>query len=147
MEANNFTYTYPITVRYSDLDPQGHVNNAAYLTYMESARLGYYRESGIWFPNSGKSTGFVVARVEIDYLAPILFGQLIQVGVRLARMGEKSLTFEFLVEIASQGSPAARGIAVMVAYDNATGQSRLIPPEIREKLNRFEGLDEDHETT
>ncbi len=67
METKNFTYTHPITVRYSDLDPQGHVNNAAYLTYMESARLGYYERSGIWAPNAGKSTGFVVARVEIDY--------------------------------------------------------------------------------
>ena len=43
-----FTYYHPITVRYSDLDPQGHVNNAVYLTYVEIARLGYYEATGIW---------------------------------------------------------------------------------------------------
>ncbi len=146
MEMEKFTYTHPITVRYADLDPQGHVNNAVYLTYLESARLGYYEKSGIWVPNSGRSTGLVVARVEIDYLAPILYGEAIQVGVRLERMGEKSLTFTFQVETVNSGQPAAHGISVMVAYDNAGGKSRVIPEEWREKLNKFEGLDGNHET-
>jgi acyl-CoA thioester hydrolase len=146
MEAEKFTYTHPITVRYSDLDPQGHVNNAVYLTYLESARLGYYQKSGIWTPNSDKYTGLVVARVEIDYLAPILYGEAVQVGLRLARMGEKSLTFTFRIEAVATGQPAARGISVMVAYDNTGGKSRPIPVEWREKLNKFEGVDGDHET-
>ncbi len=67
-------------------------------------------------------------------------------NVRLARMGEKSLAFEFLIENMNSGSPAARGMSVMVAYDNAAGQSKSIPPEIRKKLEQFEGLDGDHET-
>ena len=37
----NYTYYHPINVRFADLDPQAHVNNAIYLTYLESARLGY----------------------------------------------------------------------------------------------------------
>lgn len=146
MEKNTFTYYHPITVRYGDLDPQGHVNNAVYLTYLESARLGYYEKSGIWVPNSGVTTGMVVARVEIDYLATIRFGEAVQVGVRLGRMGEKSLTFAFQVELVLSCQPAARGVSVMVAYDNAKGQSRPIPLEWREKLNQFEGLDGEHET-
>jgi acyl-CoA thioester hydrolase len=146
MEKESFTYYHPITVRYSDLDPQGHVNNAVYLTYLESARLGYYEKSGIWIPDSGKYTGMVVARVEIDYLAPILYGEALRVGVRLARLGEKSLTFAFRIEAVDIGQPAARGISVMVAYDNVSGKSRSIPAAWREKLNKFEGVDGDHGT-
>ena len=146
MEAEKFTYIHPITVRYADLDPQGHVNNAVYLTYLESARLGYYEQAGIWVPNSDKYTGLVVARVEIDYLAPIRYGEALQVGLRLARMGEKSLTFTFRIEAVNTGQPAARGISVMVAYDNASIKSRPIPAAWREKLKQFEGVDGDHET-
>jgi acyl-CoA thioester hydrolase len=44
-----FHYYHPIEVRYGDLDPQGHVNNARYLTYLEQARIGYIRHLGYIF--------------------------------------------------------------------------------------------------
>lgn len=144
MQGQPFTYIHPITVRYGDLDPQGHVNNAAYLTYLESARLGYYAQSGIWQP--GTRTGMVVARIEVDYLAPITYGQDVQVGLRLERLGEKSLTFAFQIESAADRQPLARGRSIMVAYDNARGASRPVPPDWREKLSQFEGWETHDET-
>ncbi len=139
MEEKKFTYYHPITVRYADLDPQGHVNNAAYMTYLEAARLGYYERAGIWSPKSGDHTGMVVAHAGIDFLAPIAYGQPLRVGVRLEKMGTKSMIFDFLVEAADGSRAFARGQSVMVAYDNATESSRPIPPEWREKLSEFEG--------
>ena len=133
-----FTYTHPITVRYSDLDPQGHVNNAAYLSFLESARLGYYQASGIWQKSSGFKTGMVVARMEIDYLAPIFLGQPIQVGLRIPHLGTKSMVFDFLIEDTQSGKSLARGKSVMVTYDNATESSIPIPPDWREKITQFE---------
>jgi acyl-CoA thioester hydrolase len=144
MQTETFTYTHPITVRYGDLDPQGHVNNAAYLTYLESARLGYYTQSGIW--QSGTRTGMVVARIEIDYLAPITYGQGVQVGLRLERLGEKSLTFAFQIETISERCALACGRSIMVAYDNATESSRPVPAAWREKLSQFEGWTTNNET-
>jgi len=41
-----FNYYHPIEVRYGDLDPQGHVNNARYLTYFEQARINYIAHLG-----------------------------------------------------------------------------------------------------
>lgn len=145
MQEQPFTYIHPITVRYADLDPQSHVNNTAYLTYLESARLGYYTQSGIWQP--GTLTGMVVARIEIDYLAPITFGQTIEVGLRLERLGEKSLTFVFQIENTIDHQPLARGRSIMVAYDNARQSSRPIPSDWREKLSQFEGWKTNDETT
>ncbi|QRN82665.1 acyl-CoA thioesterase [Chloroflexota bacterium] len=139
MEEKTLPYYHPITVRYADLDPQGHVNNAAYMTYLEAARLGYYERAGIWSPESGDHTGMVVAHAEIDFLAPIAYGQPLRVGVRLEKMGTKSMVFDFLVEAADGSRAFARGQSVMVAYDNATESSRPIPPEWREKLSEFEG--------
>ena len=139
MEEKTFTYYHPLTVRYGDLDPQGHVNNAAYMTYLEAARLGYYERSGIWSPSSGNYTGMVVAHAEIDFLAPISYSQALRVGVRLEKMGTKSVIFVFLVEAADGSQSYARGKSVMVAYDNANETSRPIPPEWRKKLSKFEG--------
>jgi len=133
-----FTYYHPIPLRYADLDPQGHVNNAVYLTYVESARLGYYEATGIWQKDSGDLTGMVVAHLDIDYLSPITLGQHIQIGIRLARIGHKSLTLDFQIELLPEGSVVARGKSVMVAYDNAAQSSRPFPADWREKILQFE---------
>ena len=138
-DTKPFTYYHPITVRYADLDPQGHVNNAAYMTYLESARLGYYERAGLWSPEKGEHTGMVVARAEIDYLAPIVYGQPLRVGVRLEKLGNKSMIFAFQVESADGDRLFARGQSVMVAYDNVNETSRPVPPEWRRKLSEFEG--------
>jgi len=133
-----FSYYHPITVQYRDLDPQGHVNNAVYLTYLESARLGYYQQVGIYHPDSCILTGMVVVRNEIDYLAPIHFGQAVRVGLRVERMGTKSVTFTFQIETDPDGVPLARGKSVMVAYDNAADQGVPIPSDWREKISLYE---------
>ena len=65
---DRFAYTHPITVRYADLDPQQHVNNAAVVTYLESARMGYYQACGLWDGRSFESFGMVVAALHVDYL-------------------------------------------------------------------------------
>lgn len=135
---DQFTFYHPITVRYGDLDPQGHVNNAAYLTYVESARLGYYQTTGIWREDSGALTGMVVAHIDIDYLAPITLGQDIRVGIRLARIGNKSLTLDFRIESLPEKKIVARGTSVMVAYDNASKKGIPFPMEWREKILEFE---------
>jgi len=135
---DRFTYDHPITVRYDDLDPQGHVNNAVYLTYVEISRLGYYEATGIWRGDSGMLTGMVVAHIDIDYLAPITLGQDIRVGTRLVRIGNKSLTLAFQMESLPEKALAARGTSVMVAYDNDAQQSIPFPPEWREKILKYE---------
>ena len=141
MKSDSFTYYHPIIVRYADLDPQSHVNNAVYMTYLESARLGYYEAAGIWHPGSGTLTGMVVVKAEIEYLEPIFMGQSIQVGVRLDALGTSSLTFAFQIESVPESRPLARGKTVMVAFDNEKGVKRPVPPEWREKLNRYEEME------
>jgi len=138
IHMTTFSYYHPITVRYGDLDPQGHVNNAVYLTYLESARLGYYQQVGIYHPDSRIMTGMVVVHNEIDYLAPIRFGQAVQVGLRVEKIGTKSISFAFQIEEVNDGTPFARGKSVMVAFDNVTEQGIPIPDDWREQIIQFE---------
>jgi len=142
-----FTYTHPITVRYRDLDPQGHVNNAVYLTYLESARIGYYQQVGIYRPEQQVLTGLVVVRNEIDYLAPIGLGQKLSVSLRVERLGHKSIAFAFQMASLPDERPLAQGRSVMVAYDNDAQQGVPIPPEWREMILQFEKKNGNHELT
>lgn len=137
-ETTSYTYYHPITVRFADLDAQGHVNNATYLTFLESARMGYYEHIGIWRPELGLNTGMVVAHIDIDYLAPVLFGQQIQVGLRLARLGHKSFTLEFLIESIPDKRPHATGTSVLVAYDSQNEKSMPLPADWRKNLVAYE---------
>ncbi len=68
-----FGFYQPIELRYGDLDPQGHVNNASYLTYIEQARIGYIRHLGLWQGGSFLDIGIILADVHLTFRAPILF--------------------------------------------------------------------------
>jgi acyl-CoA thioester hydrolase len=140
---SRFGFYQPVEVRYGDLDPQGHVNNASYLTYMEQARLSYIRHLGLWKGDSFLDIGIILADVHLTFRASIQYGQEVQVGVRVARLGNKSLTMEHVLEEASSHSEFATASTVLVAYDYKTGQTVLVPPEWRQAIAHFEGLKTD----
>jgi len=144
--GRQFNYYHPITVRYADLDTQGHVNNASFITYVESARMAYYQAVGVWDGQNFNTFGMVVAEQQISYLKPIRFGQELHVGLGVSHMGTKSLEFSFQIEESSTGMALARGKVVMVAYDPEGEHSIPIPPAWREKINLFEKREERNDT-
>jgi acyl-CoA thioester hydrolase len=137
----NFRYFYPITVRYGDLDPQGHVNNAGFITYLEQARVSYIRHLGLWDGQSFLEIGFILARVEMDYKAPILMTDAVEVGVRVSRLGNKSLDMEYLIREPATGQIFAEGKTVQVAYDYQSGKTISLQDIWREVILDYEDLD------
>jgi acyl-CoA thioester hydrolase len=125
-------------VRYGDLDPQWHVNNAHFITFIEQARFAYLLEVGLFDGVSFVDLGLIVADVHIAYLAPIVLGQNIRVGVRVARIGHKSLTFEYQIEDGATNQPLATAETVMVAYDYHTHTSQPVSDGWREKIEQYE---------
>jgi len=134
----NFYFYYPIQVRYGDLDPQWHVNNAHFITFIEQARFAYLLELGLFDGVSFVDLGLIVADVHMTYLAPIALGQSIRVGVRVARIGHKSLTFEYQIEDEATAQPLATAETVMVAYDYHTHTSQPVSAAWREKIEKYE---------
>ena len=137
---SEFKYFYPIEVRYGDLDPQGHVNNAKYLTYMEQARVGYLRHLGMWNGGSFLSIGIILADLQITFREPILFEHPIRVGVRTTRLGNKSFDVAHSIENSQDGIIFATCKIVLVAYDYHSSKTIPIPASWREILTTFEGL-------
>ena len=136
----SFRYYHPIEVRYGDLDPQGHVNNAKFMTYMEQARVGYMRQLDLWDGSSFINLGIILADAQITFLAPILLHQSVRVGVRVPRLGNKSFTMEYSIENGIDGSMFATGKSIQVAYDYTTRQTTPIPKRWRELITEYEQL-------
>lgn len=135
----DFYFYHPIEVRYGDLDPQGHVNNAKYLTYFEQARVAYWIGLGLFTKDqSFMELGVILADVHITYFEPVYFGQSIKVGVHVAKLGNKSMTWEQNIVDAETGKELAKGEVVVVAYDYKEAKTMSIPQEWRDKISVFE---------
>jgi acyl-CoA thioester hydrolase len=139
--TTEYKFFHPTEVRYGDLDPQGHVNNAKHLTYFEQARINYLIHLGLFSKDqSFMEVGVIVADVHITYRAPIHYGEPIKVGVRSAKIGNKSITTEQCIVHAEGGKILAEGTVALVTFDYEGLKPVNVPVEWREKISAFEGL-------
>ena len=138
----DYNFYHLIEVRYGDLDPQGHVNNAKFLTYMEQGRVFYLKQLKLWEGGSFLDLGVILADVQITFRKAIQFGDPVRVGVRVSHIGNKSITSEYRIEDARDESEFATGSSVLVAYDYRNRRSVPIPEEWRKAILQFEGTTE-----
>jgi len=128
--VEGFDYVHEEPVRFRDIDAMGHVNNAVFLTYIESARSAFFWHLGI--ARSLEDLTLVVARVEIDFRAPVGFPEVVEVGVRAGSFGRKSFGLDH--ELRVRGELVAEAKTVLVAYDYGRAETVTIPETWREKL-------------
>ena len=138
----DYNFYHLIEVRYGDLDPQGHVNNAKFLTYMEQGRVFYLKQLKLWEGGSFLDLGVILADVQITFRKVIQFGDPVRVGVRISHIGNKSMTSEYRIEDARDASEFATGSSVLVAYDYRNRRSVPIPEEWRTAILQFEEMPE-----
>lgn len=128
-------YSTPVQVRFFDLDPDGHVNNAAYVTYLEEGRAAYYPDViGIQLPDANA----VISHVEIDYRAPITIDDDVTVSLEVTELGTSSIPMEY--EITADDSTAAIAETVQVVWDDADKTAKPIPEEWRAAIESYHGL-------
>lgn len=119
-------YTNQQFVRWDDIDAFGHVNNAKYLTYIQEARF-------LWSP----LLEMVVARAEVDYLAPIYVGgRFYDITLWVEQIGNSSFTLGYEV-IGDNGVVHAKVKTVQVAVSMETKKSRPLTDSEREFLNQY----------
>jgi acyl-CoA thioester hydrolase len=125
-------FEYELEVLFRDCDPMGHVNNAVYLTYLEAARFGWWRNT---FGTQGlKEHGFIVGRVEIDYRKPALPGDRLLVRLRVEDIGRSSFKVGYEILNARTRELVAEAKSVQVAFDYTQGKSVPISASLRAKL-------------
>ncbi|MEM7525487.1 MAG: thioesterase family protein [Pseudomonadota bacterium] len=121
-----------VTLRYSDEDSMGHVNNVAYAAYFEAGRMGLFSE--ILRGMGDQKFNFVLANVAIDYLREMRFPGELRVGGRLLRVGTKSITTGYGAFL--NGVCHATSTSVNVYFDPETRRSRPFPDDIRAGLTK-----------
>jgi acyl-CoA thioester hydrolase len=132
-----FRHVVPISVRFRDIDAMGHVNNAVFFTYLETARVDYMRDVVFQFEGRDLTqVGLILAQISCQFQAPIFYGQLVEVGTRVVEMRNSSFIIEHRIE--ADGQLAAPAEAVVVHYDYQAGRSVRIPDEIRARVEAFE---------
>jgi acyl-CoA thioester hydrolase len=128
--VQGFDFVHRERVRFRDLDAMGHVNNAVFATYVEQARIEYLRSLGVL--DGPLYMGMILARLELDFVAPALPEGEIEVGVRASRSGNKSFELEY--ELEQEGRPIAHATTVLVAYDYEQARSVPLPDTWRDVL-------------
>lgn len=132
-----FPVTVTLPIQWGDMDALGHVNNACYFTWFESARIALFERVGLE-ATGAPSEGPILARTHCEFLAPLHWPGEIVVGTGITRLGTKSFTM--LYELARTDTPdrlAARGEGVIVMLDYRRGETVPISEGLR---GRLEGL-------
>jgi len=139
-QYKNYNHEVPIQVRFGDIDSMNHVNNAKYLTYIESARIAYVKEvlsADVDFSRYS----IILAKACIDFLVPIGLNDDIKVFTRCSRIGNRSFDLDCeLVKVNNdQFETVAKGHTVMVAFDYEQNTTIQIMEEWRKRISDFEG--------
>ncbi len=117
-------------LRYGDTDRQGHVNNAVFATFMETGRVELIFNAEAPLLDAGFS--FVLAKLDIDYVAEVLWPGTVEIGTRVTRVGRSSVTMQQAVF--QKGKLCASAVTVVVHFDQATRKSHRFSDEQRTKL-------------
>lgn len=140
MNTQNYKHCTPIQIRFSDLDPLKHVNNACYLNYCETGRVSYFTDV---FKNEIDwiEKGFILARTEMDHLEPLFLNDELHCYTRISKIGTKSITVKNILvkKVADKQIECAHAIGILVAMNYRTQESIELPTAWVELIRKFEG--------
>jgi acyl-CoA thioester hydrolase len=135
----------PIQIRWRDLDALGHINNAAYITYFELARLGYIQavlgEGAAIDPRTLLPVDFqiILAEVSCSFRSPATLGDQLVVAIWASQVGRKSFVFQYRIEEETEGRLVAEGRSTQVWYDYARNVSLPVPENIIARMEALQG--------
>ncbi len=140
---SDYRFGIDVRVRWQECDAQGIAFNGSYLGWLEIAQAEYFRNLGFSIYRVAAAGYFdsAVAKVTIEYKAPVRVDEMLDLRARVARIGNTSLALEvaiFMESGAPDDSPLTTIEAIYVGFYADTGQTRRVPDAIRELVNNWE---------
>jgi acyl-CoA thioester hydrolase len=141
-----------LAIRYQDLDPYGHVNNAVYLEFFEMVRIAYWRALadlvGVENLEAGDVPGarYVLAETTVRYKGPILFDDTLHGAASVPTVGSRSYAMDFELrtgETFEDATLVAEGSAAQVFYDPKIGEVQPRPEWFLSAVAKLEGRPEE----
>ena len=130
ISLNDFTFMHSIKTRWRDLDAFRHINNATFLTYIEDARILFFKRWNINFKNKS----LIVASIKIDYLNQLTHPKNLVICQKISRLGTKS--FDNLSVIFAEEKIVCIATITIVCYDFIAKKSLSLYEEIKKDFNR-----------
>jgi acyl-CoA thioester hydrolase len=129
-------------VRWSDVDLFGHVNNAAFLRYLDDARFTLFPRMGVDEDGAMTASLLVVVKHEIDYVTPLTFRPVpFAVEVWVPRIGRSSVDFAYEIADEAGSTTYLRARSRMVQLDRATHAPRHFTDEERAAFEQYAGAE------
>jgi acyl-CoA thioester hydrolase len=126
-----------LEVRWADMDALGHVNNAAYFTYCESARMDLFAALGLEAMTEGGAHGPALVTAGCTFRRQVHHPATLDVGVVVARVGGKSFTLDYGLFRVGEDAPVAEGTSVVVWTDYEAGAALPLPEALRQALSEL----------
>jgi len=127
-------FSIELPVQFRDIDVMGHVNNATYLQYMETARVELARRLGL--VTNGFRASFIVASARCEFKKPIRDERRITVSVWVSRIGDRSWDLDYSIR-GPRRVEFAVGRTTQVAYDYKTRSAVKISGKLRRELRKY----------
>jgi acyl-CoA thioester hydrolase len=140
MKREQFKFFYDLRVRYSEVDSQGIVFNAHYLTYFDTAITEYMRNTKYDYHTlvSIRGLDFHIVKSTVEYLKPIGFDEIIEIGVAAHKIGRSSLTWVLAMFKKGGAECVAKGEIVWVCSRVGTNKSHPLPEDLVKLLSTYE---------
>lgn len=125
-----FSVFYPVPTRWADNDIYGHANNVVYYAWFDTVVNRFLIEQGGMRPGEDAVVGFVV-NSSCTYFAPVAYPEQLELGLRIERLGNSSVTWELGVFLVGESHSRATGAFTHAFVDRTTQKSASIPTAIR----------------
>ena len=136
-EEIQFKHTFPVQLRFSDVDQFGHVNNSVYFSLYDLAKTTYFKD--VLNITKMDRLGIVVANINANFMAPMFFTDEIVVQTSMIHLGTKSFTLMQRAICPQTGEVKCECKTVMVMYDVKAMEAVEIPLEYKLAVCKYEG--------
>lgn len=130
---SQYRWFLPLVTRWLDNDAYGHINNALYYSFFDTAVNTYLIQHGVLDPTAGANIGLVVES-RCVYFSPLTFPEPIEAGLRVAHLGNSSVRYEVAIFAAGALESSAQGHFIHVYVDRDSRRPAVIPPPLRSAL-------------
>ncbi len=138
---DDYRHWITVPVRWGDMDAFGHVNNARYFTYCESARISYFQALGLGEQhNRTPDVGPSVVTATCNFRRQVHYPATLEVGVRAVKIGRTSFPLEYGIFFEGTEELVADGSSVVVWVDYGEAKSAPLPESLKARIRELDGL-------
>lgn len=134
-QLSEFPFVTSHAVDWADQDAFRHVNHKVFLAWMEENRLAFFSSFDLWQPDINDGIGIILGSVSCNYRRPVNYPDRVHVGIRVIRLGTRSISVQQVIWSAAAAALVADGESTVVVYDYRVGRSAPISEATRTKLS------------